>query len=525
MKKINFFALLMLTGLASAIAQRGNELPKELSNLEKQFEYSHFGEQDMHPEKRFEQWNEQQFLYNQKDADFSQKIKPWDRAQNFMLPENLSHLNNNETRNQYDSLHTYNFLSETDSILSERVLYEFDTHGRLIILAKYRWDNENETWIGLSKFEYAYDAQGNRVLFTQYQWDTENETWINSLRNEFEYDSYGNMTLETSYQWVNEFEEWIIYWKYEYEYDEQFKITLKKTYKWDDIDDVWKNHAKTEYGYDSQGNNNLVIIHNWGWEDEWTNHHKSEYEYNEQGKLISQINSWWENQMWLNHVKIIYKYNAQGRQILSVFSQWDTENDQWLNISKSEYDYNAEGKQILFLRYNWDNENELWTNHMKGEQEFNEHGNSILYTLYQWENELWINLLKFEYEHDEQNKTTIEAKYLWDAEDNIWVVDSKTFYFYPGDTTHVTEPGNDFNPGNVSEISVYPNPSHDKISVRSSEEILKIMFYNLNGQLIKTLDVKSLETEISVSDMNTGVYLMQIYTSRSVSTERIKIVH
>ncbi|WP_460220220.1 T9SS type A sorting domain-containing protein [Psychroserpens sp. MEBiC05023] len=68
------------------------------------------------------------------------------------------------------------------------------------------------------------------------------------------------------------------------------------------------------------------------------------------------------------------------------------------------------------------------------------------------------------------------------------------------------------------ELSIYPNPTSDKVSIISNSEINTIEVYNLLGKKLKTLKQTN---EVYVSDLNTGMYLLMIYSIKGHTTKKI----
>ena len=65
----------------------------------------------------------------------------------------------------------------------------------------------------------------------------------------------------------------------------------------------------------------------------------------------------------------------------------------------------------------------------------------------------------------------------------------------------------------ANKFSVYPNPSSDVLNIRTNEPIDKVELYNTIGQLI----VAKKTTNINISSINIGVYILKIYSrNRSV---------
>ena len=75
-------------------------------------------------------------------------------------------------------------------------------------------------------------------------------------------------------------------------------------------------------------------------------------------------------------------------------------------------------------------------------------------------------------------------------------------------------------------ITIYPNPSDGIFTVRADENIEQISITNLHGQIVKklyTLDVS--EKQIHASDLQPGVYMIQVNTAKGQITTRIVISH
>lgn len=73
-------------------------------------------------------------------------------------------------------------------------------------------------------------------------------------------------------------------------------------------------------------------------------------------------------------------------------------------------------------------------------------------------------------------------------------------------------------------FSVYPNPTKDIVNVSSYDySINTIQITDMNGRIVKKVSNNSNETQISLSDLSQGVYLMKITSNEGVSTTK-KIV-
>ena len=64
-----------------------------------------------------------------------------------------------------------------------------------------------------------------------------------------------------------------------------------------------------------------------------------------------------------------------------------------------------------------------------------------------------------------------------------------------------------------SKCTIFPNPAFNKLYVSNANDIKEILIYDLLGKLVKQINVeknKTKETEITIDDLNTGIYIIQL---------------
>jgi murein DD-endopeptidase MepM/ murein hydrolase activator NlpD len=82
---------------------------------------------------------------------------------------------------------------------------------------------------------------------------------------------------------------------------------------------------------------------------------------------------------------------------------------------------------------------------------------------------------------------------------------------------------NDLN--NLSEIHLFPNPANSIVSIdipeaiSESATILEIL--DINGKLLKSIPVQDIHTEISVSDLTSGVYVFKLSNKETVIMKKV----
>ncbi|MBN2663154.1 MAG: T9SS type A sorting domain-containing protein [Bacteroidales bacterium] len=72
-------------------------------------------------------------------------------------------------------------------------------------------------------------------------------------------------------------------------------------------------------------------------------------------------------------------------------------------------------------------------------------------------------------------------------------------------------------------VMTYPNPAYDFLNIQSNELINSVQIYSINGQVIKGVNVNSNNTRIDISNLQQGVYIVNINTENGTSTTKLII--
>lgn len=67
------------------------------------------------------------------------------------------------------------------------------------------------------------------------------------------------------------------------------------------------------------------------------------------------------------------------------------------------------------------------------------------------------------------------------------------------------------------DLVVYPNPTSGSVHVSTDAMVEKIQVFSVNGQLLIT----EFQSEINLAELNTGSYLLQITTSKGITSRRV----
>ncbi len=71
------------------------------------------------------------------------------------------------------------------------------------------------------------------------------------------------------------------------------------------------------------------------------------------------------------------------------------------------------------------------------------------------------------------------------------------------------------------DFNYYPNPASDVINVNAQGNIQKIELYNINGQVVKSIEPNNEKATLDISTLPNGLYLMKVQNDKSVKTVKI----
>jgi photosystem II stability/assembly factor-like uncharacterized protein len=80
----------------------------------------------------------------------------------------------------------------------------------------------------------------------------------------------------------------------------------------------------------------------------------------------------------------------------------------------------------------------------------------------------------------------------------------------------------EINPVSNDNVTVYPNPSMDYITVISEKFINEVSLYDYKGALVKQQNAKDFQTQIDISVLAKGFYLLKINTNDGIVIKKIE---
>ena len=102
---------------------------------------------------------------------------------------------------------------------------------------------------------------------------------------------------------------------------------------------------------------------------------------------------------------------------------------------------------------------------------------------------------------------------------------------YEGEKTSVKAVKGLFIPLSVGEqvtqtVRLYPNPSDESVFVASDADLQAIKLYDITGRLVRHITICDTTTELSVKDLDGGIYFVQaMYSDGNTTTQKLVVTH
>uniref|UniRef100_UPI0028755BAA T9SS type A sorting domain-containing protein n=2 Tax=Aequorivita marina TaxID=3073654 RepID=UPI0028755BAA len=107
----------------------------------------------------------------------------------------------------------------------------------------------------------------------------------------------------------------------------------------------------------------------------------------------------------------------------------------------------------------------------------------------------------------------------YNAVDGFWSVPEPTRevgYIFSGECSPLSVADN-----TLAGFNFYPNPTSGSLTLSAANTIDAVSFYNLLGQKVLDVDVDATTSEINISGLKTGTYIMEVSVAGQVGTYRV----
>jgi len=69
-------------------------------------------------------------------------------------------------------------------------------------------------------------------------------------------------------------------------------------------------------------------------------------------------------------------------------------------------------------------------------------------------------------------------------------------------------------------ISIFPNPASTKIRIQANEKVVDLQIFTIDGKRIKQLHPNQQTFELSIADLQNGLYLMRINSNQETKNSK-----
>jgi len=356
-------------------------------------------------------------------------------------------------------------------------------------------------------FSIHLSAQNYTSLIME---DWKNGAWVNTMRMANTFDSNGRIIKLTGDGWNTATSVWDKNTITTNTLNANGTINYSIMQSWDKNKSVWEDAMKTIYTYDAS-KNILTQKSQMKLDTDWIDFSLTTNTYNASGQLTKSVDQQVNimTMQMLNSYQDTYTYNADGTENQNVSQRWNVATSAWDNATRytNTYDGSKRITAMLMEKY----ENSAWINDMKTTVTYNADGTvkesleqDWNVTLSKWD-DAWKDFYTYNTNATPKQVLTME----WSTTGNNWVNQSRMTYSY-GAT--IIEP----NLTAETPLQAFPNPFTDVISIKyNSLEGTSIRIFNINGQLIRTFEKGEPLSEINLSELRNGIYLLQVNSAES----------
>ncbi len=384
--------------------------------------------------------------------------------------------------------------------------------------------NDWGTWVNEEKMLFEYDTQGRLIEFIWMIWDEDEQEWIYDERLSYTWED--DMLMEIMWELYEE--EWVEYLHFAQEFNEQNQVIFAEA--WIYIDGEWLDFAITNYDYDEY--DRLVTMTNIYYIDmrsitRQNFYYRRQYSYDSLDRADELIKQYSEDgEIWINDEKTTFVFHANDTSEYQVFQDWINNFAMHMNAGGRLWDTPMWDSQTIYEWYDDD-----WQPQLSSEYLY--HPNDKLEYVY-WHvyNGTWDPMDREYYLYDE-DWILSEIKYHWyDGENWLpWGREFRTYETVSADD--VTIPVADLS------LSNYPNPFNPETTIAFNlpeSGNVRLDIYNICGQKVTTLINKELSAgnhqfvwngkNQQGNTMPSGIYLYRVDADggRYTSTKKMLLL-
>ncbi len=416
------------------------------------------------------------------------------------------------TKRQPHSMSTFNY-DTTDKAWLPELNYAL-TYDQGVLVQE---TATNNIGVNVSRTTYTYSGKNLTENLVE-TYDAGN--WVNSYRLLLTYNIDGDLIREELQDWYDN--KWNTSYGMAREYNQSNTDTVEI------IDSMWNGFAyeavqKTIEIFvpGTKDFSELQLLMPEAGSTSWVNSYRELYTYNLNGKLQSLKKQNWDGANWINFMQLTnYNWDTLSNLVKSYVTQnWNDLTQQWSNYSIDTFEYfNYKGmmnttyyfvpgglrpstrstylndslmNQKLSKYENWDDQTNTWEAMMHNESVYTYDRDSVILT------KVDLALVK---------NNAIDSMV-------------KTVYFY-----NVLSGVNNTK---TFDYNVYPNPAKNNVNIKLSNvlssEKVDVLIKNISGQTISKHSFNADNISLDISDLSSGLYLLQINTETGTQTAKLSV--
>jgi hypothetical protein len=343
-------------------------------------------------------------------------------------------------------------------------------------------DWKNNAWKKTIRFTNTIDSNGNIITSTGDTLNTATDVWGKSIITTNTLNSNPANTIN-------------------------FSITQI----WDAGENKWIDSQKKVYTYD--GSKNILTIKTQIFMDpdfmDWA---LTTNTYNGSGQLIKEVDQqldFFSGQM-KNANQTTYTYNPDGTENQTIYQTWNILTGLWDYSSRMTNAYNGSKKISSTLTENFTSG--VWTNSNKSSETYNADGSvkEVLNQNWNATGSNWLDNGKEAFSYFANGSINQILTTEWLAAQSIWGNQSRITFTY--NSTSIIEP----KVFGADQLLVFPNPFTDVISIEfNSSKVSGFELYNSNGQLVRVFEKGQPLSNINLSYLKDGIYLIKAVSPES----------
>lgn len=294
---------------------------------------------------------------------------------------------------------------------------------------------------------------------------------------------------------------------------------------------VFEDFFNTVYVYDANGH--LLSDTNLMYDGfDWQVNGYSVYQTNAQGYIEEKISYSLTMGQSSPNYKFSFTNDANGNiQELVTYQQI---NGNWVYNYQYFYTYNADDRIEEFYYQSWDTANSVWQKNFRTAYTF-VNDNQTLRESFTWMGSVWTLDSKAEYQFDNsvpmadvwmpefmsENANMVIGSQGYFLDQGLWTYSDTTKYYYSQ-----RAPSSIADIENETYYVLQTNPVMNEITIlNKSGEWSDVQVYSTTGELVATQSSSSTTISMDVSDLKSGLYLVNISNANRRETLRVLVTH